>query len=66
MKLDAGSLGSFVRRDDGAAVKDLQPSWMNKLGCEESLGVNIHMGYEGDTNTQHHCITSVFCLGYLI
>lgn len=47
MKLDAGSLGhfgDFMRRNDGAGpVLDLQPSWMNKFGGEESLRVNIYM-----------------------
>lgn len=48
MTLDAGSLGhfgDFMRSNNGAGpVLDLQPSWMNKLGGEESLCVNIHMG----------------------
>lgn len=58
MTLDAGSLGHFVRRNNGAGpAPDLQPSWMNKLGGEGSLGVNIHVGpnYEGATQTASLC-----------
>lgn len=52
VELDAGSFGPLVKRDNGAAAEDLQPRWMNKIRCEESVGVNTaHMDTEVDTNS---------------
>lgn len=54
VRLDAGSLGHFVRTNDSAGpVLDLQPRWMNKFGGERSQVANIHMGpnyAEDDSN----------------